>query len=151
MHIWIHTYTALCLFAIVSTISLQYITLFPEQRLAVGVPSVVLISPGLWPKGVRDPLLRCCFLIPIAMTIRVLPGAFCLEPCPLNRCQTTHEFITSDGLKLALPSVAVDTEQHVCSCVMPCERFRCTSAEREQFVHFNKMTLDPSSSQILPR
>ena len=36
----------------------------------------IVNSPGLWPKGVWDPGLKCCVvvLIPIAMTIRVLPG-----------------------------------------------------------------------------
>ena len=31
------------------------------------------------------------FLEPIAMTIRILPGTFCLEPCPVRRTQATHQ------------------------------------------------------------
>ena len=45
-------------------------------------------SPGLWPRGVRDP--KCwsfLFLSSTAMGKRILPGTFCLEPCPVNRRQ----------------------------------------------------------------
>ena len=50
-------------------------------------------SPSLWLKGVWDPELSSyvLFLTPIAMTIRVCPGAFGLELCPANRTQAASE------------------------------------------------------------
>ena len=50
-------------------------------------------SPSLWLKGVWDPRLSFCvlFLTPIAMTIRVCPGAFGLELGRPNRNQATTE------------------------------------------------------------
>ena len=53
--------------------------------------SRIKFAGPLWPKGVWDPGLSFVFLIPIAMTIRVLPGAFGLELCPPNRNQATPQ------------------------------------------------------------
>ena len=47
--------------------------------------------PSLWLKGVWDPQLSVEFLTPIAITIKVCPGAFGLERCRANRCQATPE------------------------------------------------------------
>ena len=42
-------------------------------------------------QSVWEPGLSFVFVIPIAMTIRALPGAFCLERCRVNRNQATLE------------------------------------------------------------
>ena len=47
---------------------------------------------GPMAQSVWDPQLSFVFLTPIAMAIRILPGAFGLELCPLNRNQPTLTF-----------------------------------------------------------
>ena len=41
------------------------------------------------------------------------------------------------GFVLVLPLVAAGTDQPFCTCVMSCERFRCTGVRRERFWHFS--------------
>ena len=53
--------------------------------------ALIINSPGPWPQGVWDQELSFVLLNSIAMTIKVLPGAFGLELCPANRCQTTPQ------------------------------------------------------------
>ena len=57
-------------------------------------------SPGPWPRGVCDPGLGCCFLILIAMTIRVLPVTFCHEPCPIKVTQAMPTSSTNDSFTM---------------------------------------------------
>ena len=87
-------------------------------------------------QSVWEPQLSFVFLSPtIAMAIRILPGAFDLEPCRVNRNQATLKFDEDHVFYNGSISMLVDGDQSCCIAVGTDKRLRCSRLARERFWH----------------